>query len=528
MSSENLIWLVEIEAYDDDIPGVTTLRYSSGETFYDDSLNEYQPRLLRPLTLTQSLYTRFATFGASRTGVGEIALSNPDGDLDFFEDLGVDGRAVRVLSGDPSGGYSGFEEVFVGTMEQSSFTLEEVRVRVRDKLALFDVPVTEAVFAGDNVGATGVEGTASDIGGQVKNRLWGRMRGVPARLVNSSLLIFGVNWDKDGNRAPVSDFDDIKDQGVSITIDADYADLAALQAATIPTGQAATCVSEGLFRMERVFGAITCDVTESSVAADNRLPRLMERVIVDAGGSVQSGDVAALQAVSDYEAGFWSQGEDYSAVLDAIAASDGVSFFGARTGDKVFRLSRIEVPTGSAIGTLFEADGEVPYLDDYFDVIEIERRATGDRGRGIPASKVEVLWGPLGRTLSEGELAQSLITSNPELVEFFKSERRSTVVETPSVKTKHPLATNISIKTQLYNETDAQTVATRFSGIYSARRQMFTTSIEVRSELRDLIELGAVVNLQINRWGLGSGKKFLITGIEYDASAFEYELTLWG
>lgn len=528
MSSENLIWLVEIEAYDDGLPGVRTLRFSSEDTFYDDSLNEYEPRLLRPLTLTQALYSRFATFGASKTGVGEIALMNVDGELDFFEDLGVDGRPVRVLLGDPDSGYSGFEEVFVGTMEQAELTFEEVRVRVRDKLALFDVPVTEAVFAGDNVGPTGVEGTENDIGGQVKNRLWGKMRGIPARLVNSSLLIFGVNWDKSGNRAPVASFDSIKDQGVEIVIDADYADLAALQGATIPVGQAATCVAEGLFRMDRIFGAITCDVTESSVAADNRLPRLLERLIVDAGGSVQAGDVAALQAVSDYEAGYWTQGEDYSRVLDAIAMSDGVSFYGARTGDQVFRLSRIALPTGTAVGTLFEADGETPYLDNYFDIFEIERRATGDRGRGIPTSKVEVLWGPIGRTLSEGELASTVIDNNPELVEFYKTDRRTASVETPSVKVKYPLATTLVLQTQLYNEADAQAVAARFSGIYSVRRQMFTTSIEVRSDLRDLIELGAIVNVQIDRWGLGSGKKFLIVGVEYDASAFEYELTLWG
>jgi hypothetical protein len=528
VSSESLIWLVEIEAYDETLPGIVTLRYSSDETFYDDSLNEYTPRLLRPLTLTQALFNRFATFGTSRTGVGEIALVNIDGDLDALDDYGFDGRAVRVLLGDPDDVYAGFEEVFVGTMDQAEFTYEEVRIRIRDKLALFDVPVTEAVFAGDNVGPTGVEGLPETIGGQTKRRLWGRMRNLPAPLVNRSLLIYGVNWDKDGNRAPVASFDEIRDRGVAITIAADYADLASLQGATIPNGQAATCLAEGLFRMERVFGAITCDVTESATAADNRLPRLLERIINDAGGTVQAGDVAALQATSDYEAGIWTQGQSYAQTLDRIAQSDGCYYCGARTGDQVFRLARIEVPTATSVGTIFEADGDTPYLSNYFDIIEIERRATGDQGRGIPAAKVEVLWGPIGRLMSEGDLAGTITENNPDLVEFYKVERRTAAVESASVKTKHPLAPTLTFETQLYNEADAQTVAARLSGIYSTRRQMFTVSIEVRSDLRSIVELGAVMDLRLDRWGLGASKKFLIVGAEYDASAFEYELTLWG
>jgi hypothetical protein len=690
-TSEELIWLVEIQGYNPTTPGLETLRFSSDTTFYDASLNEYVPRVASSLTLEQALFSRSATFGGSEVGVGEISLVNNDGALDYLEDYGFDGRSIIVLLGDPGAAYSAFKTVFTGTMEQVELTFDEVRIRVRDKLALFDTPVQESTFAGTNVGAAGIEGSNQDIGGQVKPRLWGRMRHVPALQVNASSLIYAVNFDASGNTAAVSSFDAIYDQGVSITIAADYANLAALQGATIPTGQAATCIAEGLFRMERIFGLVTCDVTESATAADNKLPRVLERIITDAGGSVTAGDVAVLQSSSNYDVGFWAQsGETYLQVLDAIAQSDGVSFYGARTGATEFRLNRLtageidngndlddaawiksnssisanavaapdgtttadkivediatgthliqrtSIPVGASqtytfevfakaaertnvslavndgtsdvgvtrlnlstgamtttagtgsvvaltngwyhivlqapmgggataatatvyvndsdanatsylgdgssglyawgagffrgayVGTLLELDGETPILGDYFDILDIERTVTGDQGRGIPATTVDVLWGPIGRTASASDLAASLITSNPERIEFFRVERRTKSTTVASARTKHPLAPTLSFTTQLYNETDADTVSARFSALYGETRRMFIVTTQISSSLGDTIVLGAWIKLELNRWSLSYGKRFLIVGIEYDASAFEYELTVWG
>lgn len=336
------IWLVIATARDSS-GSETVLRFSSDVAYYDSSLNEFLPVISNALTFNAEIVNNLTTYGQSRTGFGILKLFNADGRLDYLDDYGFDGGPIRMLYGDPSADIGEFVEVFSGVMEQPTPPdFEEIQIRLRDKQAILDLPVSENEFAGTNSGPTGEEGTESDIGGKSKPRVFGVVFNVKPPRINSSRLLYAVSYDKDGDRTSVDSLS-VYVGGVEWTSDGDYADLAALDAASITTGRYSTCLAEGLFKLgSSPPGEVTCDIVESGTSADNQLPRLIERLIEDAGGTVRSGDIALLQQTSAYDAGVWIyNGETYHAALDKLAESDFIFYSPTRTGEDIFTVSRL-------------------------------------------------------------------------------------------------------------------------------------------------------------------------------------------
>jgi len=87
-------------------------------------------------------------------------------------------------------------------------------------------------------------------------------------LLNASTQVYGCNFDKNGNTKPVKLFEAVFDNGVELSFQANYADLASLVAASISAGYYATCVNEGLIRLESSpAGTLTANVTEGSLGS---------------------------------------------------------------------------------------------------------------------------------------------------------------------------------------------------------------------------------------------------------------------
>jgi hypothetical protein len=207
------------------------------------------------------------------------------------------GRSIRVLVGEQSAAYSTFALVLRATVEQAEVTLRSVTLRVKDNQEKLSNPLPLPVFAGSNALPNGAEGTADDLKGQRKPRMYGKVFNVSPPVVNSSLLMFQMNSGSASIQA-------VYDKAVALTFHDDYANLAALEAATVPSGSYSTCAAIGLFRLgSNHVGTVTCDAT----AGSEYLAEILGAIATDAGVTMSSSDIAALKAVNPALGGIYFQ-----------------------------------------------------------------------------------------------------------------------------------------------------------------------------------------------------------------------------
>ena len=90
------------------------------------------------------------------------------------------------------------------------------------------------------------------------------------------------------------------------------------------------------------------------------------------------------------------------------------------------------------------------------------------------------------------------------------------------------MSPEIEFESLLVNASDAAAEASRRLAIYKVRRDMYEVTVRVDAALASVLDLGKTVTLQVNRYGLSAGKKFLITSIRTDLRGYLFDLTLWG
>ena len=285
-------FLAELEGWSPATSAVETLYFTDGPGLATGAAEDpadtfYEPALAVP---EEALYGRalFAdgrTGGASQIEISDgIAILNAGGAFDHLQDWGWDGRAFRLWLIEEGQARSAAILVLSAVMEQllpvyrvaAGEADSRLVVRLKDPLSRFDVPLQPLKYAGTNVGPAGLEGTENDLKGQPKPVAYGIAREVPARPVNTSLLIYQV---ADGAIAEITA---VYDNGVLLNLEDDYATAALLAAATPAAGEYSTCLALGLFMLGATpAGTITAD-------------------LATVGAPLPSGDAVQLDGVNDY------------------------------------------------------------------------------------------------------------------------------------------------------------------------------------------------------------------------------------
>lgn len=191
------VFLAVISAYDVEVGAAATLYYSNRgfvSSPSDTPADTYfEPRLVQPLGISRALFTGGSTLGQVTVGKGSLILSNADGGLDALGRYSFDGRAVTVYRGDDSAAFpSGFTVLWSGTMLNAELSRKRLTIQLRDNQLDLDRPVQTTKYAGDNALPLGLEGV-EDVEGKPKPLAFGRVRNVPAVMVNSSKLIYQVS-----------------------------------------------------------------------------------------------------------------------------------------------------------------------------------------------------------------------------------------------------------------------------------------------------------------------------------------------
>ncbi len=467
----------------------------------------FDPRLIDPGALGVNVFSDGRTGGITKLETGEIVLANADGALDVWLNYSFDGRPVTIRSGN-GGAYPGsFTTVLAGTIESTEASWDKFVLRLKDKQQLFTLPALTTRYAGNNALPNGLEGTASDLGGKVKPKVYGKVFNVPAPLVNTAKLTYEVGV--------CSAINAVYDRGLAITAAADFATSALLQGASPAASTYITCLAEGYFRLGSTpAGLITADVTQGAAAANRTVAQIVKAIALSAGLSaseISAADVTALDAAAPQVVGIWLSDElTYAQALDEVAASVGAYYGFDAAG--VLRMGQITTPSGTPVMTLYD-----------YDTLEgFERRPPRDNG--IPVWRMV-----LGHTriwaTQPSDLAGAVTTAARA---YLAEPVRKAAAEDTAIKTQWLLAGTVEDDTLLTVAADAATEAARRLTLYKTRRDIFDVPVSLDLITANSLMLGNVVALQLARFGLDAGKSFRIIGIRLALASGVAILTLWG
>jgi hypothetical protein len=523
-----VVYLIEITAYDPGVPGVVTLRYGS-EGFSDPAgPGFFDGRLIVAPTLTRTTFAGGTTFGPIEVGFGEIRLANADGGLDDLVDYGFDGRQLRVLIGETGDVYADFVELLVGTIQQPTFTHEEVAFRIRDRLFELDTDIQTTLYAGTNSGATGQEGLADDIKGKPKPLSYGQVDNVTPVPVNTTQLIYQYHT---GSGATASA---IYEGGGTITKGSDYTSLADMTTTAPSAGQARDWPGGGMFRLgSSPTLPITCDVVEGASAADRTAAQILERIVTGPGGidagDVVAGDVTALDSATAAVVGVYiSEPRTVLDVLTEVANAVGAWVGFDRQGQ--FRMRRFAAPSGTPVATLRILDRNAVADSTTLDIIDVQRVATEDEGRGVPAYRYSLRYGRNWTQQRNGEMATTGISQARRA--FLAEDWRTAVDTDASVQTAHLKAIELEADSLIVAEAAAATEAARRLDLYSVRRDRLVIRTFLSPAMAEVVDLGAVVSVEMPRYGYDAGRLMTVIGISLGQDPAGrpdiVDLDLWG
>jgi len=500
-----MIYLVEIDTYDLRTDAIEKRRFGTAgfSTLPSDSpANIYfEERLTQPGNYERYAFANGTTSGESDVSFGFIELANADGGLDYLNEVAVDGRELKIYGLESRmSSWSSRQLLFIGTMEQVELSWTTVSIRIKDRLFELRKNIQDNLYLGTTTagGQNTAEGTADDIKDRPKPFLFGKALNFAPILANRFDRIYQVN---DG---PINAGIIVRDVGVPLTFAANYDTIAQLRSATIAGGSFATARALGLFRIgANPQGDITVDSSEGADGSRSA-PRTIQRLLLGFGLTTDDfsvADLETLHALNPAEVGIWTGAETYEtlSIVSQLLDSIGATCVPDRLG--VLRFFRLDIPTGQAVATF---DRSI-ILDKGNG---IERLATNDDGRGVPAKKVTIKYA-YNYTIQTGvNLAGSTTDAQKA---FAKEQWRTAVAEDATVSTKFLLAPELEFETMLVNLADAQAEANRRLNIYKVRRDRYR--IPIKTDYVSNIDLGSVISLSINRFGLSAGKKFLVIGI---------------
>ena len=508
-----MIYLAEVSGYNLSTSSALTLYFCTGKGFIDNTTATfYEPRIEQPASMSREIFSNGQIGGASTAGYGELTLINNDGALDYLADYAFDGRSLVIRVGDENSAYSAvnFPVILKASIAQVALEWGRVSVRLKDRQAELDKPLQVNVYAGSNSLPLGLEGV-SDLKASQKPKLYGRVNNVSPVLVNTSLLTYQVN---DG---AIAEIVNVMDKGAYLSRGTDYASQAAMEATSPTAGQFRVWPAGGYFRVGVTpAGQVTATVWESNTIEANTAAQIAYRLVTGAGGVLAVDTVATDYTTLDGQnagsVGLYVQnGQTIADALDKISQSVG-AWWGFDSLGR-FRMARLDLPTGTAVATFTKTE-----------IITIEREQTPIENNTVPAWKV-IINSDVNWTQQDGGSLAGSVSADRRT--WLAAISRPTSVEDAAVKTKHPTAQIVTYDTLLPGSAIATPEATRRLTMLKGESHILSITVRVDAATLALIDLGVVVSIQHNRFGLSAGKLYRVIKIQTNYQSNQLDLRLW-
>ena len=308
-------------------------------------------------TMEQAFHIERSVIGSGRIGeevtigLGEIRLSNAEAD---YDQLGIDTAAVGqpclIRMGDKTRYFAGnWRTVLRGYVVGFRVDADSIAFDIRDSGFRLDVPLSKNVYGG-----TGGEDGGDDLKGKRKPVYFGHNSNVLATLVIPASLAYQIS---DGQIHAVSA---VYVRGVAQVFSADYATVAAMNAASLSVGQYATCLAAGWIRIAVAGGSevgqVTVDFSGDKTGGVfvEKTADIVRRILALATDYVDPDELAtgtfdALNAAQPAEIGYGiptGSEETASLAIRKIMASIG-GWAGARRNG-IFEVRRFDAPSGDS------------------------------------------------------------------------------------------------------------------------------------------------------------------------------------
>lgn len=521
-----MITLYEIQGYNPDTSAEETLRFSTKPYISLRSDTPAQAKYLDYVmeggTYETFMYDSGTSRGRTRAGSGIIRLANNDGHLDQYFDYSFDNRTIVLRQVERDGAAYPTEIFQTLTIKNVQKNAKDWQFEIADPLAALEVPLCTTEFLGTNGSSTSaLEGKVDGLKGSTKPALYGTAFEIPAPLVNDLSLIYGVNFDADGNPAAVASIDEVYDAGLAlIASGTNHANETALAGATIAAGEYDTCIAKGLFRLGSTpAGKVTADATEKASSSDMTIAQTVKRIITDrtefVAGDFDSAAITALDTANSAVVGAWIKDSGLT-VLDVISdilASDNAYLVVKRDGTLV--LGRLTDPSGAtAVGT----------IKDWQSVEDnggVDTLYSGEENGGIPPWKIRGNYKKIYSVQNRSELAAS-VTSEREV--YLANEYRGVTAEDSSVLDAHKSSKPYDHYMAFYDVTAAQTATNRQLALHGVDRVRWLIPTEASTEF----DVGDVVEVDLPIYDLRGGKNLTIMGqvFNQDRNLIQYEM--WG
>ena len=469
----------------------------------------FDPRLRVPYLARRDLFDKATTYGVVSTGDGSLVLENVDGELDeLVTDYAINGREVRVYVSDSES--NNFPDDY--TLAHKAIALiatsddKEVTIRLSDKTKIFDKPLLQNKYLGNNSLPNGTEGLEGDLKDRRKPRVYGKVLNISPYFVNTARLIYQVS---DKHCTIIN----VYTRGIPWTNGGSYSAFADLQNDALepsPNNFKWYSGSEGtFFRLGSTpAGTITCDAETT----EKRASELIKQVALDAGLTLSEMNIADFTEMSaiTYQCGVFATDETTALnVMSELASAIGCFLSFDRYG--ILRIGILEVPTVSNVSF---------YKDQY---MQFRLLSTSDTDNGIPAKKLTLHYGKNYTT--QDDLDNTAATS--ERVSFSKLEWRKAVKENAATGTIYKDAPEVDMYSSLIDYNDAASECQRRIDQLQQRR-LFEVSVRISRELFESLDVNGGVTLYHDRFGLQNGKTFCCIGIAYNFMLGEVLLRLWG
>jgi len=522
--------LAEVTVYDPVTSANRVLRFSTGAYSHASAPGFYRDAILERSRFRREIFADGLAFGASSNDYGRLLVANLDGSLDWLieRDCAADGRPIRLLIGDQAAPYSAFAPVFSGRVGQMLVGLDQVEFRILDDFAaLLDQPVGLQKFAGSNVLPNGLEGVA-DLKDQWVPVGYGTAFNVPAPCCNTSKLIYCVA-DRAVDPLTVTA---VRDRGALLVQGVQRASVAALEATSPAAGTwdffPGNATTPAYIRLGSMpVGDVTATITTGTTAAARTTAQLFRRILAQRAGvpvgSISSADLAALDAANGAEVGFWATGEtSRRECLDFLAGSVGAGYWQDAAG--TWRIRRIEAPAGTPVVTFAQIGLGRPGRATDADLIKLEPLFTSREDAGLPIRRAVIRYGR-NHTVQNRDALAGVALSDLQRLSAEWLERSA---ESAEVQALHPMAGELTADTAYATEAAAALEASRRLTLFGVTRRRFSLTARLTPAMAAGLDLGAVVKVEHDRFGLQSGKSFLITAIEFDVMSQIAELVIWG
>ncbi|MGI2325899.1 MULTISPECIES: hypothetical protein [unclassified Methylococcus] len=500
-----MILLQEFDYYDS---SEKTLYLAYGRGYDSGTGIFYRPAIIQP-----AKYSRDASLmqfgGRASSSYGEALIANGDGWFDYLNGACFEGREMRMYTLGDGQPYQARTLVMRAIIDAVEWRMDQISIRLTDNGKLLDRPLQPAKYGGTNVLPNGIDGTADDIKGQSKPRIYGRVSLMGAVEVNTSKLVFQVN------DRPVAQIINVFDKGAYLARSGStYASQSAMESTAPAAGAFKACPSIGCFRTGSTpFGVLSVCVAESFVPSDISAAGVIRRILDDMAippSSYSLQDFADLDGKNCGPVGVVVQdGETAWSVIERVAASVGawVGFDALN----VFRVARLDAPTGAYSAVID---------DTVIDSIARPLPAVA------PAWKM-TLEGDTNYAVQDRNSLAGIVSD--ARAAWLGAASRSASASDASVKT-------IRLNAQDYTASSVQVSLSQLQAEVNRRLNLLknrldTVAVTVRDSPASWLgraDIGTEVLLKTRWYGYDAGRPMIITGLRTDFLRNQLDLTLMG